>query len=97
MKLRLYSDLYRLNRHLARTNAILRRLEQQARVRKELFTLAQKVVRESGHEDVLSSGIVLTGGSSLLPGIAELAGYDVPTSLELEDREMRRGAVWRLS
>jgi len=39
----------------------------------ELFTLAQKVVRESGHEDVLSSGIVLTGGSSLLPGIAELA------------------------
>jgi len=39
----------------------------------ELFTIAQRVIRESGFEDKLASGIVLTGGSSLLPGIAELA------------------------
>src|SRR5690606_18079626 len=39
----------------------------------ELFTLVQKSVRESGYEELLSSGIVLTGGTSLLPGIAELA------------------------
>jgi cell division protein FtsA len=39
----------------------------------ELFTLAHKVVRESGYEEMLSSGIVLTGGSALLPGVAELA------------------------
>ena len=39
----------------------------------ELFTLAQQVIRDSGFEDRLASGIVLTGGTSLLPGIAELA------------------------
>ena len=39
----------------------------------ELFSLVHQVVRESGFEEVLSSGIVLTGGSSLMPGIAELA------------------------
>jgi len=39
----------------------------------ELFTLAQRVIRESGFEERLASGIVLTGGTSLLPGITELA------------------------
>jgi len=39
----------------------------------ELFSLAQKVIRESGYEELLSSGIVLTGGSALLPGAGELA------------------------
>ncbi len=39
----------------------------------ELFTLTQKVIRDSGYEELLSSGIVLTGGTSLLPGIGELA------------------------
>jgi cell division protein FtsA len=39
----------------------------------ELFTLTQQVIRESGYEELLSSGIVLTGGTSLLPGITELA------------------------
>jgi cell division protein FtsA len=39
----------------------------------ELFSLVQKVVRDSGYEELISSGIVLTGGSSLLPGIGELA------------------------
>lgn len=39
----------------------------------ELFTLVQKVLRESGYEEMLASGIVLTGGTALLPGIVELA------------------------
>ncbi|MGO3742145.1 cell division protein FtsA [Kerstersia sp.] len=39
----------------------------------ELFSLVQRVVRESGYEDLLASGVVLTGGSSLMPGMVELA------------------------
>jgi cell division protein FtsA len=39
----------------------------------ELFNLAHKVIRDSGYEEMLSSGIVLTGGTALLPGIGELA------------------------
>jgi len=39
----------------------------------ELFALAQQVVRESGYEEVLSSGIVLTGGSAMMPGMVEMA------------------------
>ncbi|MEA5098515.1 MAG: cell division protein FtsA [Burkholderiaceae bacterium] len=39
----------------------------------ELFALVLQCVRESGYEEVLSSGIVLTGGSALMPGMVELA------------------------
>jgi cell division protein FtsA len=39
----------------------------------ELFTLTQSVIRDSGYEELLSSGVVLTGGTSLLPGVGELA------------------------
>jgi cell division protein FtsA len=39
----------------------------------ELFTLVQKALRESGYEEMLASGVVLTGGTALLPGIVELA------------------------
>lgn len=39
----------------------------------EIFAFVQNAVRESGYEDVLSSGVVLTGGTSLMPGIVELA------------------------
>lgn len=42
----------------------------------ELFSLVQQVIRESGYEELLSSGVVLTGGSSLLPGMVEL-GEDI--------------------
>jgi cell division protein FtsA len=38
----------------------------------ELFSLVQKVLRESGYEELLSSGIVLTGGSSMMQGMVEL-------------------------
>jgi cell division protein FtsA len=39
----------------------------------EIFSLVQQVIRDSGYEDMVSSGIVLTGGTSLMPGMVELA------------------------
>ena len=42
----------------------------------ELFSLVAQAIRESGYEELLSSGIVLTGGCSLMPGMAEL-GEDI--------------------
>jgi len=38
----------------------------------EIYSLVQQVVRESGYEEVLSSGIVVTGGSCVMPGMVEL-------------------------
>ncbi|MFZ2737720.1 MAG: cell division protein FtsA [Burkholderiaceae bacterium] len=42
----------------------------------EIFSLVHQVMRESGCEEILSSGIVLTGGSSVMPGMVEL-GEDI--------------------
>lgn len=39
----------------------------------ELFTLVQAELRRSGYEDLLAAGIVLTGGSSKIEGVVELA------------------------
>ena len=39
----------------------------------ELFTLIQAELRRSGFEDLIASGIVLTGGSSKMEGVVELA------------------------
>jgi len=38
----------------------------------ELYTLVQQVLRQSGFEELLSSGIVLTGGSAVMQGMVEL-------------------------
>jgi cell division protein FtsA len=42
----------------------------------EIFSLVHQVMRESGFEEMLSSGIVLTGGSCIMPGMVEL-GEDI--------------------
>jgi len=42
----------------------------------EIFSLVNQVMRESGFEELLSSGIVLTGGSCIMPGMVEL-GEDI--------------------
>ena len=42
----------------------------------EIFSLVHQAIRDSGYEEVLSSGIVLTGGSSVMPGMVEL-GEDI--------------------
>lgn len=39
----------------------------------ELFTLIQAELRRSGYEDLIPAGIVLTGGTSKMEGVAELA------------------------
>jgi cell division protein FtsA len=39
----------------------------------EIFSLVQQVIRDSGFEELLSSGIVLCGGSAVMPGMVELA------------------------
>jgi cell division protein FtsA len=38
----------------------------------ELYGMIQQVLRQSGYEDLLSSGVVLTGGSSTMQGMVEL-------------------------
>lgn len=42
----------------------------------ELFSFVQQAIRESGYEELLSSGIVITGGTSQLLGLGEL-GEDI--------------------
>src|SRR2546426_6777804 len=42
----------------------------------EIYSLVHQVIRESGYEEVLSSGIVITGGSAVMPGMVEL-GEDI--------------------
>jgi cell division protein FtsA len=39
----------------------------------EIFTLVNREIIKSGLEDVIASGLVLTGGSAILPGMPELA------------------------
>ncbi len=42
----------------------------------EIYALVQQVIRESGYEEMLSSGIVITGGSAVMAGMVEL-GEDI--------------------
>ena len=42
----------------------------------EIYSLVHQVIRDSGYEELLSSGIVITGGSSVMPGMVEL-GEDI--------------------
>ncbi len=49
----------------------------------ELFTLIQAELRRSGFEDLVASGIVLTGGASKMEGVIDLAEeiFHMPVSL----------------
>jgi cell division protein FtsA len=42
----------------------------------EIYTLVHQVIRDSGYEERLSSGIVLCGGAAVMPGMVEL-GEDI--------------------
>jgi cell division protein FtsA len=42
----------------------------------EIYRLVAQIIRESGYEEVLSSGVVITGGSAMMPGMLEL-GEDI--------------------
>ena len=49
----------------------------------ELFTLIQAELRRSGFEDLVAAGIVLTGGTSKMEGVVELAEeiFHMPVSI----------------
>lgn len=49
----------------------------------EIFTLIKREVFRAGMENIITSGIVLTGGSSLLEGVTDVAEavFDLPTRL----------------
>jgi len=49
----------------------------------EIFSLIRRDIQMSGYNDMLGSGIVLTGGASLMEGIPELAEkvFDLPARL----------------
>jgi cell division protein FtsA len=49
----------------------------------EIFTLAKKEVRKNHFAELLGGGVVLTGGTSLMPGMAELAEqvFELPVRL----------------
>jgi len=49
----------------------------------ELFTLIQAELRRNGFEEIIASGIVLTGGSAKLEGVVELAEsvFQIPVRL----------------
>ena len=51
----------------------------------ELFTLVQSELRRSGYENLIAAGIVLTGGSSRMEGVIELAEeiFHMPVRLGL--------------
>jgi cell division protein FtsA len=42
----------------------------------EIFSLVHQVIRQSGYEELLSSGVVLAGGTAVMPGMVEL-GEDI--------------------
>src|ERR671921_71048 len=42
----------------------------------EIYSLVHQVIRESGYEELLSSGIVISGGAAVMPGMVEL-GEDI--------------------
>jgi cell division protein FtsA len=47
----------------------------------EIFTLIQREIYRAGLENAISSGMVLTGGSSLLEGVTDVAEsiFNLPT------------------
>jgi cell division protein FtsA len=51
----------------------------------ELYSLVQAELRRSGYEELISSGVVLTGGSSVMRGMVELAEeiFHMPVRLGL--------------
>ncbi len=58
----------------------------------ELFSLVHQVVRESGYEELLSSGVVLTGGTAMMPGNGRAGRRHFPQA-----RARRRARVPRQS
>ncbi|MCD4754355.1 MAG: cell division protein FtsA [Deltaproteobacteria bacterium] len=54
----------------------------------EIFTLVDREIERTGLKELLASGVVITGGSALLPGIAEIADqvFQLPTRIGYPQR-----------
>jgi len=54
----------------------------------EIFTLIDQEIERTGLKELLASGVVITGGSALLPGIAEIADqvFQLPTRIGYPQR-----------
>ena len=67
----------------------------EARV-EEIFSLMLQEIKRSGYDGLLPAGLVLTGGSSLLPGMSKLASNVLDLSVRLAKPENLTGMVERL-
>jgi cell division protein FtsA len=54
----------------------------------EIFTLVDQEIERTGLKELLASGVVITGGSALLPGIVEIADqvFQLPTRIGFPQR-----------
>lgn len=62
----------------------------------EIFGLIRQELKRSGYDGLLPAGVVLTGGSSLLPGIKEVAMEELRLPVRTALPEEIRGLVDRL-
>jgi cell division protein FtsA len=62
----------------------------------ELFSLVRQEIKRSGYDGLLPAGLVLTGGTSLLPGIRQVAGDVLRLPVRTSQPEELRGLVDRL-
>jgi cell division protein FtsA len=62
----------------------------------ELFSLVRQEIKRSGYDGLLPAGVVLTGGSSPLPGTREVAGEVLHLPVRSAQPEGMRGLVDQL-
>jgi cell division protein FtsA len=62
----------------------------------ELFSLVRQEIKRSGYDGLLPAGLVLTGGTSLLPGIREVAADVLNLPVRIAQPEDIRGLVDQL-
>jgi cell division protein FtsA len=68
----------------------------EARV-EEIFSLVLQEIKRSGYDGLLPAGMVLTGGSSLLPGIRDLAGRVMNLPVRIAQPENLMGLTDQLN
>jgi cell division protein FtsA len=63
----------------------------------EIFDLALQEIKRSGYDGLLPAGMILTGGTSLLPGIRQLASKMLGMPVRTAQPEKLVGLVDRLN
>jgi cell division protein FtsA len=62
----------------------------------EIFSLVRQEIKRSGYDGLLPAGMVVTGGSSLLPGIREVAAQVLNLPVRLGQPEELHGLIDQL-